>query len=47
MRSPGLAFALVCAGAVRLSAQASLHADLSPTAPAVSPTRAWQYGASA
>ena len=25
MRSPGLAFALVCAGAVRLGAQASLH----------------------
>jgi hypothetical protein len=28
MRSPGLAFALVCAGAVRLSAQASLHVSV-------------------
>ena len=28
MRSPGLAFALVCAGAVRLSAQTSLHVSV-------------------
>ena len=28
MRRPGLAFALVCAGAVRLSAQTSLHVSV-------------------